>query len=87
MGEFIKEALPFFLIGLSLAIFAAGYYKKHRGKTEKDEWDFSAMGPLFGVAIGIAVGNVNDSIGTALGAGIGMFIGTTAEFFAENIKK
>ena len=87
MLEFIKEALPFFLIGLSLAVFAAGYYKKHRGKTEKDDWDFSAMGPLFGVAIGIAVGSANESIGAVLGAGIGMFIGTMIEFFAENIRK
>ena len=87
MGKFIKEALPFFLIGVSLAIFAAGYYKKHHGKTEKDDWDFSAMGPLFGVATGIAIGSANESIGSALGAGIGMFIGTMIEIIAENIKK
>ena len=87
MSEFIKEVLPFILIGLSLAIFAAGYAKKHKNKEEKDDWDFSSMGPLFGVAIGIAIGTANKSIGAALGAGIGMFIGTMIEIIAENIKK
>ena len=87
MAEFIKSALPFFLIGLSLAIFAASYYKKHRKKSEKDDWDFSSMGPLFGVAIGIAIGTANKSIGAALGAGIGMFIGTIIEFVSVNTKK
>ena len=87
MGEFIKSALPFFLIGLSLAIFAAGYAKKHKNKEEKDDWDFSSMGPLFGVAIGIAIGTANKSIGAALGAGIGIFIGTMTEIISENIRK
>ena len=68
------------LIGISLAVFAAGYYKKRKGKSEKDDWDFSSMGPLFGVAIGIAVGTANESIGAGLGAGIGMFAGTIIEF-------
>ena len=87
MAEFIKSALPFFLIGLSLAIFAAGYAKKHKNKEEKDDWDFSSMGPLFGVAIGIAVGSANESIGFGLGAGIGIFIGTMTEIISENIRK
>ena len=87
MSEFIEEVLPFILIGLSLAIFAVSYYKKHRIKSEKDDWDFSSMGPLFGVAIGIAIGTANKSIGAALGAGIGMFVGTIIEFFSENAKK
>ena len=87
MAEFIKSALPFFLIGLSLAIFAAGYAKKHKNKEEKDDWDFSSMGPLFGVAIGIAIGTANKSIGAAFGAGIGMFIGTIIEFVSVNTKK
>ncbi len=87
MAEFIKSALPFFLIGLSLAIFAAGYAKKHRKKTENTDWDFSSMGPLFGVAIGIAIGTANESIGAGLGAGIGMFIGTIIEFISANAKK
>ena len=84
MAEFIKSALPFFLIGLSLAIFAASYYKKHRIKSEKDDWDFSSMGTIFGVAIGIAIGTANESIGAGLGAGIGMFIGTIIEFVSVN---
>lgn len=70
-------------------IFAVDYRKTHRNKdenTEKNEWDFSAMGPLFGVAIGIAVGTVNKSIGAGLGAGIGMLIGTLAEAAINNIK-
>ena len=87
MGEFIKASLPYLLIGLSLAIFAVSYYKKHRIKSEKDDWDFSSMGPLFGVAIGIAIGTANKSIGAALGAGIGMFIGTITEFVSVNTKK
>lgn len=87
MAEFIKSALPFFLIGISLAIFAAGYYKKHRGKEDENDWDFSSMGPLFGVAIGIAVGSANESIGVGLGAGIGIFIGTMTEIISENIRK
>ena len=87
MGEFIKAALPFFLIGLSLAIFAAGYAKKHKNKEDENDWDFSSMGPIFGVAIGIAIGTANKSIGAGLGAGIGMFIGTIIEFISVNIKK
>ena len=87
MAEFIKSALPFFLIGLSLAIFAAGYAKKHKNKEDKNDWDFSSMGPIFGVAIGIAIGTANESIGAGLGAGIGMFIGTIIEFISANKKK
>ncbi len=87
MEEFIKSALPFFLIGVSLAIFAAGYSKNHSKKSEKTDWDFSAIGPLFGVAIGIAIGSASESIGAALGAGIGMFAGTIIEYISQNIKK
>ncbi|MBE6899398.1 MAG: hypothetical protein E7479_01855 [Ruminococcaceae bacterium] len=76
MAEFIKSALPFFLIGISLAIFAAGYYKKHRGKEDENDWDFSSIGPILGVAVGIAIGTASESIGATLGAGIGIFIGT-----------
>ena len=84
MTEFIKEALPFILIGLSLGIFFGAYLIKHKKKKDENEWDFSAMGPLFGVAIGVAVGTVNESIGAGLGAGIGMFIGSIIEFIAAN---
>ena len=87
MCEFIKEALPFLLIGFSLALFAVSYSKKHRGKSEENKWDFSSMGPLFGVAIGIAIGTASESIGAALGAGIGMFFGTLIEFISQNTKK
>ena len=87
MGEFIKASLPYLLIGLSLAIFAVSYYKKHRIKSEKDDWDFSSMGLIFGVAIGIAIGTANESIGAGLGAGIGMFIGAIIEFISVNIRK
>ncbi len=87
MSEFIKEVLPFVLIGISLALFAVSYSKKHKAKEAKDEWDYSAMGPLFGVAIGIAVGTVNESIGAGLGAGIGMLIGTIIEIFAFGNKE
>lgn len=90
MEEFIKSALPFVLIGLSIAIFFAGYYKTH-GKEKKEgeekKADLSAMGPLFGVAIGIAVGTVNDSIGSGLGAGIGMFIGSIIEYVIQTNRK
>ena len=89
MLEFIKSALPFILIGVSLALFAAGYHKNHKNKDEAkdgEKWDFSAMGPLFGVAIGIAIGTASESIGAALGAGIGMFIGTLIEFFISKNK-
>ncbi len=84
MTEFIKEALPFILIGLSLGIFFGAYSVKHKKQKDENEWDFSAMGPLFGVAIGVAVGTVNESIGAGLGAGIGMFIGSIIEFIAAN---
>ncbi|MBR3962325.1 MAG: hypothetical protein IKK14_02235 [Oscillospiraceae bacterium] len=87
MGEFIKSALPFILIGLSLAIFALGFHKKHREKSREDEWDFSSIGPILGVAVGIAIGTASESIGAALGAGIGMFIGTIIEFISANKKK
>lgn len=85
MTEFIKEALPFILIGLSLGIFFGAYSIKHKKKKDENEWDFSAMGPLFGVAIGVAVGTVNESIGAGLGAGIGMFIGSIIEFIAAKL--
>ena len=81
MAEFIKSALPFVLIGASLAIFLATYSKNRK---EEGEWDFSSMGPLFGVAVGIAVGTANEDIGAGLGAGIGMFAGTLIELFIKN---
>ena len=86
MSEFIKEVLPFALIGISLALFAVSYSKKHKDKESGNDWDFASMGPIFGVAIGIAVGTVNENIGAALGAGIGMFIGTLIEFFVSKNK-
>lgn len=70
MSEFIKEVLPFALIGISLVLFAVSYSKKHKDKESGNDWDFASMGPIFGVAIGIAVGAVNENIGAALGAGI-----------------
>ncbi|MBR6657964.1 MAG: hypothetical protein IKL18_07340 [Oscillospiraceae bacterium] len=87
MGEFIKEVLPFILIGLSLVIFAVSYIKKHKDKDSKNDWDFSSIGPILGVAVGIAVGTASESIGAALGAGIGMFAGTIIEIISENSKK
>lgn len=86
MEEFIKSVLPFVLIGVSIAIFAAGYAKKHKEEPAGNEWDFSAMGPLFGVAVGIAVGTANESIGSGLGAGIGMLIGTVIEYLINRNK-
>ena len=86
MSEFIEEVLPFILIGLSLAIFAVSYIK-HKNRDNQNDWDFSAMGPILGVAVGIAVGTASESIGAALGAGIGMFIGTIIEFVSVNTKK
>ncbi|MBQ2898630.1 MAG: hypothetical protein IJE28_02665 [Oscillospiraceae bacterium] len=80
MSEFIKSALPFVLIGISIAIFAVDYHKNHKDRDSEAETDFSAMGPLFGVAAGIAIGTANESIGAGLGAGIGMFAGTIIEF-------
>ena len=87
MSEFIKEVLPFVLIGISLALFAVSYSKKHKNKESGNDWDFTSMGPIFGVAVGIAVGTASKSIGAALGAGIGMFIGTIIETISENSKK
>jgi len=90
MSEFVKSALPFVLIGISLALFAAGYYKSHKDKNSaegENPKDFSGMGPLFGVAIGIAIGTSNDSIGAGLGAGIGMFIGTIIELLSYHFRK
>ena len=86
MPEFIKEVLPFVLIGISLALFAVSYAKKNKDKESGNDWDFASMGPIFGVAVVIAVGTVNENIGAALGAGIGMFIGTLVEFFISKNK-
>ena len=86
MGEFIKASLPYLLIGFSLAIFAVSYIK-HKNRDNQNDWDFSSMGPILGVAVGIAVGTASESIGAALGAGIGMFIGTIIEFVSVNTKK
>ena len=80
MSEFIKSALPFVLIGISIAIFAVDYHENHKDRDSGAETDFSAMGPLFGVAAGIAIGTTSESIGAGLGAGIGMFTGTIIEF-------
>lgn len=84
MTEFIKSALPFVLMGVSLAIFLANHSKNRK---EEGEWDFSSMGPIFGVAVGIAVGTANEAIGAGLGAGIGMFAGTLIELFIKNQKQ
>ena len=86
MPEFIKEVLPFVLIGISLALFAVSYSKKHKDKESGNDWDFASMGLIFGVAIGIAVGTVKENIGAALGAGIGMFIGTVIEYLINRNK-
>ena len=83
MSEFIKSALPFVLMGASIALFFVDYAIKYKEKTKNEKPDFSGMGILFGAAIGIAVGSTNSSIGTGLGAGIGMLIGTICEIFAK----
>ena len=72
------------LIGASLAIFPAAHSKNRK---EEGEWDFSSIGPLFGVAVGIAVGTANEDIGAGLGAGIGMFAVTLIELFIKNQKQ
>jgi len=89
MFEFIKAALPYFLIGLSIAIFFAAYSKKHKEKSaegEENPVDLSSMGILFGAAIGIAIGTVIESIGAGLGAGIGMLFGSIIEYLSA-VKK
>lgn len=43
MAEFIKSALPFVLIGASLAIFPAAHSKNRK---KEGEWDFSSWVPF-----------------------------------------
>ncbi len=66
--EFISTALPYFLIGLAIAIFFAGSAKKEKHKEEKT-FDSYGMGTLFGVAIGIAIGSAADNLLLLMGIG------------------
>ncbi len=75
-NEFITSALPYFLLGIGIAIFFAGAAKKEKNEKEK-KLDSYGMGILFGVAIGIAVGCAVDKM--LLITGVGAIIGAAVD--------
>lgn len=74
MKDFIFAALPFIIIGISLAVICANF--KNEKKTYCSEG--MAVGMCFGVAIASAL-KVNMGLGISIGMLVGEAIGITIE--------
>lgn len=75
--DFLKAAMPWIVIGLTLAVFLA---KHTDGETKEEkggnyEAEGMSIGMCLGVALGAALGG-NTGIGISLGMLIGLTIGT-----------
>ena len=76
--DFLRAALPWIVMGLLLAVFAARSAGKE--KKEKESGDYGpegmCLGMCFGTALGAAFGN-NIAIGLPLGMLFGLAIGSS----------
>ena len=75
--DFLRAALPWIVMGLLLAVFAARSAGRKKKEKEIDNYGIEGMclGMCFGTAIGTALGN-NTGIGISLGMLLGLAIGT-----------
>ena len=76
--DFLRAALPWIVMGLLLAVFAARSAGRKKKEKEIDNYGIEGMclGMCFGTAIGTALGN-NTGIGISMGMLIGLAIGSS----------
>ena len=76
--DFIRAALPWIVMGLLLAVFAARSVGRKKKEKEIDNYGIEGMclGMCFGTAIGTALGN-NTGIGITLGMLLGLAVGSS----------
>ena len=76
--DFLRAALPWIVMGLLLAVFAARSAGRKKKEKEIDNYGIEGMclGMCFGTAIGTAFGN-NIAIGLPLGMLFGLAIGSS----------
>ena len=83
--DFFRAALPWVVMGLLLAVFAAR--SAGRKKKEKEIHNYGTegmcLGMCFGTAIGTALGN-NTGIGISLGMLLGLAIGSSIKKEEQN---
>lgn len=78
MKDFIVAALPFFIIGICLAIICANF----RRKRNDEEQNCLVEGMCIGMCLGVAVSTaLKANIG--LGISIGMLVGETIGLFVR----
>ena len=83
--DFIRAALPWIVMGLLLAVFAARSAGRKKKEKEIDNYGIEGMclGMCFGTAIGTAFGN-NIAIGLPLGMLFGLAIGSSIKKEEQN---
>ena len=76
--DFLRAALPWIVMGLLLAVFAARSAGRKKKEKEIDNYGTEGMclGMCFGTAVGAALGN-NTGIGITLGMLLGLAVGTS----------
>ena len=74
--DFLRAALPWIVVGLTLAVFFAKNAGKKKKKENTDNYGAEGMslGMCFGTAIGASLHNIG--LGISLGMLIGLAIGT-----------
>lgn len=88
MKDFIFAALPWILLGLSLAIFAVSFSAKHKRTADSGsdkEDDYGLPGMCLGLCIGMALGTVFGH--TAMGMSPGMLLGMAIGMCIKKEKK
>lgn len=75
--DFLKAAMPWIVIGLTLAVFLAKQTDRETKKEKGDSYEAEGMsiGMCLGVALGVALGG-NTGIGISLGMLLGLTIGS-----------
>ncbi|MGM9579584.1 MAG: hypothetical protein ACI3VS_09405 [Evtepia sp.] len=76
--DFLRAALPWIVVGLTLAVLCARGARKRKTKEPAGDYGTEGMclGMCLGTAIGTAFGN-NTGLGISLGMLIGLAIGTS----------
>ncbi|MGM9530495.1 DUF2700 domain-containing protein [Intestinibacter sp.] len=89
MKDFIMAALPWVIMGITLAVLAVNFSKKANNKTKVDveikdseveEDNYMTLGMCLGMCIGSALGAsgiISISYGISFGMLIGMAVGST----------
>ena len=83
--DFLRAALPWIVMGLLLAVFAARSAGRKKKEKEIDNYGIEGMclGMCFGTAIGTAFGN-NIAIGLPLGMLFGLAVGSSIKKEEQN---